>query len=157
MRERGDCKPLMFDVSDVKSISQTRQSFAKEADINVIMSRYAVSGVLVDPRNVDSARVARFGDFSDITDYAHLVARIRQADEDFMTLSSDVRAKFNNSVEDCLSWISQPEHVVEAVKLGLLPETMIEATYLVRPDLRPPKEVPKEGPAPKETATPKTA
>jgi len=137
MRSRGICSPLMFDPKDPNSVSMTRQSFAKEANINTIMGRYAVSGVLVDPMNVDSSRVARFGDFSDIADYGHLLNRLNSAQADFMTLPSAVRAKFDNDVEKALQFISVPENVVESVKLGLLPKTMIEATYAVRPDLRP--------------------
>lgn len=138
MRKRGKCDPLMFDPKDKASMSMTRQSFAKEADVNTIMSRYAVSGVLVDPMNVDSARVARFGDFSDVADYGHLLNRLNQAQADFMTLPSTVRAKFDNDVEKALQFITVPENVVEAVKLGLVPETMIDATFTVRPDLADP-------------------
>ena len=83
---RGKCERLCFDPKGELTRSMTHQSFAKDADINTIMSRYAVSGVLVDPMNVDSGRVARFGDFSDLTDYSQLVSRIKQAQEDFMTL-----------------------------------------------------------------------
>lgn len=132
-----DSGDLVFRKDDPNSRSMTRQSFAKDADINNIMAKYAVSGVLVDPANVDSGRVARFGDFSDIPDYALMVKRVNQAQDDFMTLPSDVRARFNNSVEDLLGFISEPENVVEAVSLKLLPETMLEATFKVRPELRP--------------------
>lgn len=116
-------------------ITMTHQSFAKDADINNIMAKYAVSGVLVDPLNVDSGRRPRFGDFSDLVDYPTLVSRINQAQADFMTLPSAVRAKFSNSVQECLDFIAEPANVCEAVKLGLLPESMIDATFLVRPDL----------------------
>ena len=115
--------------------SLTRQSFAKDANINNIMARYAVTGVLVDPSNVDSMRQPRFGDFSDLADYSVLVGRINQAQADFMTLPSAVRARFNNSVEELLSWMSDPKNVVEAVELKVLPKSMIEATYAVHPDL----------------------
>jgi len=142
MRERGTVVRLMFDPKDKASASMTRQSFAKEADVNTIMARYAVSGVLVDPMNVDSARVARFGDFSDIVDYGHLLRRLGEAQADFMTLPSTVRAKFDNDVEKALEFINVPENVFEAVKLGLVPEAMLEATFLVRPDLRPIEEAP---------------
>jgi len=135
MRNRGNPCPLIFDLKDEKSRSMTRQSFAKDADINNIMSRYAVSGVLVDPSNVDSARVPRFGDFSDIGDYSHVVGRIQQAQSDFMTLSADVRARFGNDVENCLEFIADPMNVREAVSLGLLPETMIAATQAVLPEV----------------------
>jgi len=114
-----------------KVITPTHQSFAKDADINNIMAKYAVSGVLVDPTNVDLGRRPRFGDFSDLVDYPTMVSRINQAQADFMTLPSDVRAKFNNSVEECLNFIADPANVREAVKLGLLPESMIPVTDVV--------------------------
>ena len=125
---RGVDEGIFCDPKSESGRSLTRQSFAKDADINTIMSRYAISGVLVDPLDVDSGRQPRFGDFSDLSDYATLVGRINQAQADFMTLPSDVRARFGNDVEQLLRWISEPQNVVEAVNLKLLPETMIEAT-----------------------------
>lgn len=127
MRERGFCSPLVFDGKDPSSRSMTHQSFAKDADINTIMKRYAVSGVLVDPLNVDSGRMPRFGDFSDIPDYARLVARVQQAQSDFMTLSADVRARFDNDVQKCLDFISDPSNVKEAVRLKLLPQAIADS------------------------------
>ena len=131
MRLRGKSNPIVFDPKDSSSRSMTHQSFAKDADINTIMSRYAVSGVLVDPMNVDSGRCARFGDFSDLTDYAQLVSRINKAQEDFLTLPSLVRSRFDNSVEKCLTWISDPLNHREAVELGLLPKSMDPSTPVV--------------------------
>lgn len=139
MFERGKVVKLVFDEKDSKSRSLTRQSFAKDADINNIMSKYAVTGVLVDPANVDSRRVPRFGDFSDLVDYPTLVGRINQAQADFMTLPSGLRARFDNDVENLLAFISEPKNVIEAVSLKLLPETMLEATFTVHPELRPKK------------------
>ena len=135
LASRGVDEGISFDKKNPLSRSLTHQSFAKDADINNIMAKYAVSGVLVDPSNVDSGRAPRFGDFSDLVDYPTLVSRINQAQSDFMTPSSAVRAKFENSVEKCLEFISEPENVVEAVKLGLLPESTIDSTFAVRPDL----------------------
>jgi len=112
-------------------ITPCHQSFAKDADINNIMAKYAVSGVLVDPLNVDSGRKPRFGDFSDLVDYPTMVSRINQAQADFMTLPSDVRAKFSNYVEECLNFIAEPSNVREAVKLGLLPKSTIAVTDVV--------------------------
>lgn len=145
MRLRGKAVKLEFDSKDVNSRSMTHQSFAKDADINTIMSRYAVSGVLVDPMNVDSGRVPRFGDFSDIGDYAVVMERINQAQADFMTLPSGVRSKFDNDVEKCLEFVSNPANVKEAVELGLLPKTMLPATEAV---LGPLGAVPEGTPTP---------
>lgn len=137
MYERGRVVKLEFDPKDEKSRSLTRQSFAKDADINNIMAKYAVTGVLVDPSNVDSRRVPRFGDFSDLVDYPTLVGRINQAKADFMTLPSAVRVRFDNDVENLLAFIAEPKNVIEAVAMNLLPETMLEATFAVHPELRP--------------------
>ena len=129
---RGKSEALSWPKNkDGKVITLTHQSFAKDADINNIMAKYLVTGVLVDPLNVDSGRRPRFGDFSDLVDYPTMVSRINQAQADFMTLPSDVRAKFSNSVEECLNFIADPANVREAVKLGLLPESMIPITDVV--------------------------
>lgn len=131
MRERGLSVPLVFSGKDVLTRSMTHQSFAKDADINTIMSRYAVSGVLVDPMNVDSSRVARFGDYSDLADYAQLVSRVQQAQSDFMTLPALVRARFDNSVEKCLDFVANPVNVKECVELGLLPVSALPVVNTV--------------------------
>lgn len=118
---------LDFPKNDEKSRSLTRQSFAKDADINNIMSKYAVTGVLVDPANVDSERRPMFGDFSDLIDYPVLVSRINEAQAQFMTLPSEVRARFDNDVENLLVFLQDPKNVEEAVKMKILPEEMLPA------------------------------
>jgi len=121
LRGSNDAK-LKFSDSSPDSRSRTHQSFAKDADINNIMSRYKKTGVLVDPRLISSSRVPRFGDFSDIPDYATVVSRVQQAEKDFMTLPASVRAKFDNDVANALNFISDRANVKESVALGLLPK-----------------------------------
>lgn len=121
---------------DGNPIGMTRQSFAKDADINTIMARYPNGGVPLDFMNLGTPI---FGDFSDLTDFGTVVNRVNQARENFMLLPSALRARFDNDVEKLLNFISTPENVREAVDLKLLPESMLEATYAVRPDLRPPE------------------
>lgn len=125
MFERGVAVKLMFDSKDESSRSRTHQSFAKDADINNIMKKYAVTGVLVDPSLVNSTRQPRFGDFSDLVDYPTLVIRVRQAQSDFMTLPAAVRERFNNDVGEALEFLADPANVKEAVELKLLPESVL--------------------------------
>lgn len=134
MFERGEPCKLKFDKNDPKSASKTHQSFAKDADINNIMGKYAKTGILVDPLNVDLGRTARFGDFSDLNDFGHLVNRIKQAQEDFLTLPAVVRHKFNNDVENALAFIADPNNLVECCDLGLLPESMRPKPVLKEPE-----------------------
>lgn len=134
---------LSFDPTDPRSRSRTHQSFAKDADINNIMNRYKKTGVLGDP-SISSQRVARFGDFSDIADYPTMVARIQQAQDDFMTLPATTRAKFNNLVENALDFIADPANADEAVALGLLPKEALVAVNAVKDGAaknEPPKPV----------------
>lgn len=121
----SDNAKITFDSKNPKSQSRTHQSFAKDADINNIMQRFQKTGVLVDPTLMSSERQPRFGDFSDIADYSQIVGRINEANEAFMTLSAEVRFRFNNDVEECLQFIADPKNLEEAVKLKLLPETAL--------------------------------
>jgi len=134
---------LVFSPDDPNARSRTHQSFAKDADINNIMNRYKKTGVLGDP-SISSQRVSRFGDFSDIADYPTIVARIQQAQDDFMTLPSEVRAKFGNLVENALDFIADPANADEAVALGLLPKEVLPVVNAVKEGAaknEPPKPV----------------
>lgn len=111
---------IMFDKEDPLSVSRTQQHYAKEADINNIMRRYSKTGLLVDP-SVVSSRVPRFGDFSDIQDFQTISNRIREAENAFMALPSDVRSKFENDVSKVLDFVADEKNAEEARKLGLLP------------------------------------
>ena len=59
LASRGKSEGLSWPVDkNGKLITMTHQSFAKDADMNNIMAKYAVTGVLVDPLNVDSGRLS---------------------------------------------------------------------------------------------------
>ena len=131
---RGEDPGLCFSKDDPKSVSMTRQSFAKDADINTIMARYPNGGV---PLDAFMQGTPVFGDFSDLHDFGSVVNRVNQAKENFMLLPADVRTRFDNDVEKLLDFINTPENEIEAVNMNLLPESMLEATFAVRPDLRP--------------------
>lgn len=103
--------------------SRTHQSFSKDADINVIMGKYRKTGVLVDPTLVSSSRRPQFGDFSDLPDYSVMMSRMVRAQQDFLSLPAELRARFSNDVGQCLDFLADPKNVEEAVKLSLLPES----------------------------------
>lgn len=138
MFERGVSKPIIFDPNNPLYASKTHQSFAKDADINNIMSRYAKTGVLVDPLKVDLGRQPHFGDFSDIADFNTLVNRVQQAQDDFMTLPALVRRRFNNNVQECIEFIADPANLKEAVAMKLLPDSMLPK----EPEVVPPAQAP---------------
>lgn len=48
---------------------------------------------------------------------------MNQAQADFLTLPSEVRAKFDNDVAKCLDYISDPDNLESCVDMALLPKT----------------------------------
>jgi len=88
------------------------QSYAASCDINVIMARY---------RNGETDVLQQiqgtYGDFSNVpTNYADLMNAKLQAEHLFMSLSADVREKYNNSVEQFMAEIGTREGME---KLGI--------------------------------------
>lgn len=77
------------------------QSYAMSCDINVIMQRYRNGET-----DVLSAVQGVYGDVSNVpTNYAELMNMKLEAERLFASLSADVRAKYNNSVEQFMAEI----------------------------------------------------
>lgn len=109
---------ISFPIDEESSVSKTKQSFAKDADINTIMDRYRRTGFLIDP-TVPRSRRPFYGDFTSMPDFHENESRIAQVRAEFMRLPSDVRAMFDNDPAKVLDFISKPENDVKAVELGL--------------------------------------
>lgn len=115
--------------------SVTKQSFAKQCDINHIMARYRKTG-LVD-------HVSQFkGDYSDLTDvpsYQEAMNKIILAKDCFSSLPSDIRKHFDNDPAQFLAFVSDPNNVDAMVEMGLATRREVPAAV--------PPEVPDEVPA----------
>lgn len=97
--------------------SLTVQSMAEEADINVLMHRYGITGKMPD-----NPRLPQYGDFTQITSYRDAVQAIMNAEEGFMELTARVRARFDNDPQQLLEFIDNPANRAEAITLGLIKE-----------------------------------
>lgn len=95
--------------------SLTQQEFTDECDINIIMRRYAQTGRLPGP-----LLPPQYGDFGDMGDYFESLQFIQQAQEDFLTLPSTIRERFNNDPGALLQFLHDPRNREEAVTLGLV-------------------------------------
>lgn len=93
----------------------TVQSERDEVDINTIVRRFGLTGVM--PKN---PRVPTYGDFTDIHDYRTALDVIREADAAFMELTPDVRERFANDPQRLMDFIGDVKNRDEAKKLGLL-------------------------------------
>lgn len=91
-----------------------KQSFKEECDINNIMRRFSVTGVL-DHVN---QRQPMWGEVPDL-DFAGAMAIVVDARERFEQLPALVRDRFNNDPAKLLEFIRDPANRDEGVKLGL--------------------------------------
>lgn len=72
--------------------SLTVQSEAEDADLNVIVARFGLTG-----RMPESVRVPSYGDFTGApSDYFQALEFVESARDSFMTMPADVRARFDN-------------------------------------------------------------
>ncbi len=95
---------------------RTKQSFADESDINTIMGHWRRTGHIEHLNKT----APRYGDFTNATDYLTAVNMVAEADEAFMALPAEVRARMNNSSAFLLGFLADPNNLDEAVQLGLV-------------------------------------
>jgi len=102
--------------------SLTQQQFKEESDINTIVDRFMKSGVLPNPVNMP-----QYIDYEGVFDYQTAMNSVRSADEQFMRMDAKVRARFNNSPQEFLSFFADPANTEEAIRLGLaVPKPVVE-------------------------------
>ena len=100
--------------------SLTIQAHAEDADINVLMKRYGITGHM--PEN---PRIPTYGDFSNITDYRSALHAVQAAHEGFMEIPAELRARFDNDPQKFLEYAANPANNDDLIKHGLkkAPET----------------------------------
>lgn len=100
-----------------ESESVVQAQFAEECDINTIVRRFGLTGQL--PENL---RVPQSGDFTDVKDFHTAMNVVRAAEEAFMQLPGEVRARFENDPGRMLSFVEDVNNRDEAIKLGMIPK-----------------------------------
>lgn len=98
--------------------SRTKQSFAEECDFNNVMNKWAQSGLIPNL----NTREPIYADVSHMTDYHSSLELIRSAQEQFYSLPSHLRDRFNNDPAQLLAFIQNDANYDEAIKLGLVPQ-----------------------------------
>lgn len=100
--------------------SLTIQSQKDDADINVIMKRFGVTGAVPVV-----ALPPQFGDYSVDLDFRAVQDIMNAAQRSFMSLTADVRARFLNDPVRFVEFASDPKNIDEMRKLGLAPEKVV--------------------------------
>ena len=95
------------------SLAQQHQK--DDADINVIVERFGLTGQLPD-----AITPPQYGDFSQATDYHSAMNAVRAAQERFMELPAKLRARFDNDPAKLIDFVSNGDNRQEAVSLGLI-------------------------------------
>lgn len=114
-RFRSAYGPRFRVTSDPVGASLTRQSFAAECDINVIMRRYEKTGAL-PPMN---EKEARYIDTSSL-DYQDAMFKVADARSAFLELPWRLRDRFGNDPAQLLRFLEDPKNLEEARTLGLV-------------------------------------
>lgn len=98
--------------------SMTQQHFKDETMIDNILQKYAETGFLTDP--FTPKRPIQFGDFSAVKDFQTAQNAIALATEYFESLPANVRASFNNSPQEFLNALNDPEQRSKLEELGFV-------------------------------------
>lgn len=97
-----------------KARDRTQQSQAEETDINNIVRRFKVTGLL--PQGV---RRPTYGDFEGVSDFRTAMDAIIAAEKAFMAMPSDVRSRFGNDPALFVEFCSDDKNLDEMRKMGL--------------------------------------
>jgi len=93
----------------------TQQHYKDECDINNILRQFNVTGLLPE-----TPLSPRYGDFTGISDYHTALNQVIAAEDEFMRLPVDLRARFENDPEQLIEFIENSDNKDEAIKLGLI-------------------------------------
>lgn len=120
--------------------SLTQESQTEDADINVIVKRFGLTGQL--PQNVNAPQ---YGDFDQVNDYQSAMNAIRAAESSFNAMPAGIRARFDNDPQKFVEFCSDETNYPQLHEMGL-----------TRPNWKPKETSTPAGatPTPSEPATP---
>ncbi len=106
-------KPCFFETTGE---SLTQQHFSQESEINNIIRSHDRNGVIDHVHRGN----AIYGDFSEITDFSDALHQIKEAQNEFLNIPSEIREKFKNDAGEFFKFASNPDNESEMRKMGLL-------------------------------------
>jgi len=109
--------------------SKTVQADMEDADINVIVHRYGITGQM--PQSVV---LPEYRDYEEVFDYHTAQLAIAEADRAFMELPAHIRAEFDNDPGVFFNIASDPENIDYLRDLGLAkPKVIVDDVVPVIP------------------------
>lgn len=119
---------------DPGGASMTQQNFRDETNINLILAKYAKTG-LIDHVNKYGGHYA---DMPAENDFHAAMTLVTNAQSMFAELPSGIRASFDNDPALFLDFVDNPENRDEAIEMGLFPKEAPDATETTPTDETPP-------------------
>jgi len=95
--------------------SLAQQHFKDEVDINNILRQFNITGLL--PEQTLSPK---YGDFTGIGDYHSALNKVLAAEEEFLSLPAELRARFANDPANLIAFLDDENNRPEAINLGLV-------------------------------------
>ena len=92
-----------------------QQQFRDECDINTILDRFGVTGMV--PTNVRQPLAV---DFIEATDYQSALNALMEAEQSFMEMPAKIRAEFDNDPGRFIEFFEREENRERAIELGLI-------------------------------------
>nr|QJB19291.1 MAG: internal scaffolding protein [Microvirus sp.] len=90
------------------------QSARDETDINTIVRRFGLTGELPGDLNMPQS-----GDYTGIGDFHSAMNLVVKAQEEFMRVPAEIRARFVNDPQRFSDFFNDPDNQDEAIRLGL--------------------------------------
>lgn len=125
-----------------KGVSRTQQSQKEDADINVIVRRFGVTGMIPQVQ-----RLPTFQDFEGVFDFQSAQNALVQANRAFMQVPAAVRARFANDARLFVDFCSDPKNLDELRSMGLAPKKETRDVPASSPSGATPAPVPPGAPA----------
>jgi len=101
--------------------SLAQQHFKEECDINTILQKFNVTGILPE-----APLSPRYGDFTGIGDYHTALNRVIAAQDEFEALPAQIRARFDNDPAKLIEFLDDEANRPEAEELGLVEKAAAE-------------------------------
>ena len=112
--------------------SLAQQNFKDESDINYIVRQFGLTGDLPG-----QAISPQYGDFTGVLDYHSAVNAVLAAQDEFMDLPAQMRARFDNDPAKLIDFLGNEENRDEAIKLGLVAKPISEPSETPIGEVKP--------------------
>lgn len=112
IRPRGNRRVMV----DCGGPTKTEQQHKDRLNITTIMAKARAQGMMPQMERIQSAK---YGDFTNQTDFQELHDRVIRAKDEFAQLPSDVRNRFHNDPGELIEFINNPDNLEESYDLGL--------------------------------------